>query len=305
MPVPWARSCAIIVIPSSRSHPRRGIFCFITFQTMSFNRLINVTAAVMAMLVMTFRAYATDYPPDPDDIKMGTLEFGKIRFWAGNPLGVNQCAVVIQWEDPREKSALVFGYRWDDSETPTGEDALMAICKSHPQLYCAVSTGSQYGTTLQGLGRDQDNDGNFYVVGKDGAVRPDADGIFYDEIGDGDGYTAGDADDWWQSGWYRGYWSYWLANPGATMMSYSQVGMTGRQLENGCVDGWLYAVDMTPGTWKPWEYAEAVTASVDNILRDESAEPEYYAPDGRRLAAPRPGLNIVKKGNKVTKLFIK
>lgn len=272
---------------------------------MNIKKLIAKATFTLTILAVPAYGYAADYPPDPDDITMGDLEFGKIRFWAGNPAGTNLCAVVIQWEDARERTALVFGYRWENGEQPTGEDALTAICKSHPQLYCAVTTGSQYGTTLQGLGWDPDNDGDFCVVGSDGAVRPDADGMFYNEIGDGDGYTAGNADDWWQSGWFRGYWSYWLADPGATTMSYSQVGMSGRQLENGCVDGWLYAVDMAPGMWKPWEYASGGTGGTDIIYADGDGAPQYYSLDGMRLPSPRRGFNIVKKGNTITKLFIK
>lgn len=59
---------------------------------------------------------------------------------------------------------------------------------------------------------------------------------------------AGDPQYGWQAGWYEGYWSYWVGSDGADTedLSYSGLGMSSRQLKDGDVDLWNYAVGMVP-----------------------------------------------------------
>lgn len=64
------------------------------------------------------------------------------------------------------------------------------------------------------------------------------------------GYPAYDYDHWkcsslsytslWQSGWYLGYWSYWVGDSDLTALSYSGLGMSSVKLKNGDVNGWGY-----------------------------------------------------------------
>lgn len=54
-----------------------------------------------------------------------------IQSWAGE--GSNRAALVIQWNDEREKNALVFGYRWDG--VATGADMIKAVIEANPRLY--------------------------------------------------------------------------------------------------------------------------------------------------------------------------
>ena len=65
------------------------------------------------------------------------------------------------------------------------------------------------------------------------------------------GYPSYDYDFWkcnagsghWRSGWYYGYWSYWVGN-NAGSLSYSGLGATSRQLTDGCWDAWSFQGDM-------------------------------------------------------------
>lgn len=69
------------------------------------------------------------------------------------------------------------------------------------------------------------------------------------------GYPSYDYDFWkcdaglgqWKSGWYYGYWSYWVGD-NADNLNYSGLGASGRQLSNGSWDGWSFQADMGNGT---------------------------------------------------------
>lgn len=70
------------------------------------------------------------------------------------------------------------------------------------------------------------------------------------------GYPAYDYDYWlpdseakadpkmhWQSGWYEGYWSYWVGSVGQDL-SYSGLGMSSAQIYDGSINLWNYNPDM-------------------------------------------------------------
>lgn len=202
-----------------------------------------------------YRAAGYEEPgtiPSPSD-----FDFSTVESWAGE--GENKCYVVIQWAAEAQENALVFGYRWDG--TGTGIDALEAIARSHPQLYVATEGGTQYGSTISGIGWDPDGDGGFAIV-KDGTTEyPDEDGIFAMSGYSYDGYEPLHPDDWWHGGWYDGYWSYWGGHVDDDSFSYSQVGASGRVLEDGCIDGWMFAPALETGTWKTWVAAPAPTVN--------------------------------------------
>lgn len=196
---------------------------------------------------------------NPQPMSTEVVDFDQIKYWAGT--GSNRCAVIIQWNDDREESAKVFGYKWDGEAC--GEDALRAIC-SHPQLYGAFQTGTTYGSVLQGFGWDVNNDGVFTITEKisdteSNVYTPDSDGLFLDQIISSDDVTATDANDYWYSGWYEGFWSYWVSDNGGSL-TFSGTGMTGRVLTDGCIDAWQFAKGMSNSDWKSLEYAEGPAA---------------------------------------------
>jgi hypothetical protein len=177
---------------------------------------------VVVALAVSFPAFAT------------VQSFDDIEFWVGS--GANEAAFVVDWHD----QCLVWGYRWDGDAT--GEDMLMAICESDSRFYAlAYYSGPGLGSALGGIGYDTDNDG-FYGV-TDGTIIYDQDNMV-DGFVPSDGYnfddwTSTDGEDSWFSGWYDGYWSYWLDD--GSGWDYSGVGMSGRQLADGCWDGWSWA----------------------------------------------------------------
>jgi len=65
--------------------------------------------------------------PDPAAGQPAPLTFDTIPFWAGT--GTNRAALVIQWNDGKSPSSLVWGYRWNG--TATGIDMLRAVAGSN------------------------------------------------------------------------------------------------------------------------------------------------------------------------------
>lgn len=69
--------------------------------------------------------------------------------------------------------------------------------------------------------------------------------------------------------------------------------------------GWTPSVDATvPASDVVYTAEWRIPASVGGIA-SESGKVEYYTPSGIRLAAPRKGVNLVKIGGKVTKIYVK
>lgn len=208
--------------------------------------------------------------PAPD----GEFTFDMIKSWTGT--GENRAALVIQWNYDDEPTALVFGYRWDGMAT--GADMIRAVVAANPRLYGLIQytnvsspTDPLGGYTINGFGWDLDNDGDIRLIdtGKGNQEYTAADGLFihprgYDpNVGgtsdyDYDNWKAGDGDDWWQAGWYIGYWSYWVKDDYESKFGYSGWGASGRVLVDGSWDGWNYAVDMMSSPWKEFQAAPAL-----------------------------------------------
>ena len=166
----------------------------------------------------------------------GSVEtFDDIEFWVGS--GENQAALVIDWHE----QCLVWGYRWDG--TATGEDMLMAVCQADSRLYAlGYYSGPGLGSALGGVGYDTDDDGLYGITNGTSTYDQSnmVDGFVPTGTYDFDDWTSTDSDDDWFSGWYNGYWSYWLGSDSANW-GYSGTGMTGRTLVDGCWDGWSWA----------------------------------------------------------------
>jgi hypothetical protein len=165
--------------------------------------------------------------------------FSDITHWVGS--GSNQAALVVDWHD----QCLVWGYRWDG--TATGEDMIQAVAAADSRFYIMAQSGTAYGSALAGIGYDTNNVGAFGIT-RDGTTYTQVDfedGNLSVSGYDYDGWKSVDTGDEWQSGWYEGYWSYWLNDSGKNLdeskWGYSGVGMTGRSLSNGDWDGWSWA----------------------------------------------------------------
>lgn len=200
----------------------------------------------------------------------GEFPMDQIKNWSGT--GNNRAAMVIQWNNDREEAAMVFGYRWDGEAT--GIDMIRCIVENNPRLYglfqqTNVSSGkAKWGYTIDGFGWDEDNSGlpvAIYDSANDDTYYSNS-GFFEHPRGcnesvsypdyDYDNWKAVDENDFWQAGWYIGYWSYWLKENDDDVFKYSGIGASGRQLKDGCWDGWNYCPDMEPMYWLPFKAAE-------------------------------------------------
>lgn len=85
------------------------------------------------------------------------IEFDRIRHWTGT--GPNRAALVIQYNgDIYGTDAYVWGYRWENGETPTGETMMKAICADSSRLTMLTQYTGSMGSTLCGVG---------YSIGQD------------------------------------------------------------------------------------------------------------------------------------------
>ncbi|HRM56828.1 MAG TPA: DUF5074 domain-containing protein [Prevotella sp.] len=171
------------------------------------------------------------------------IDFSKIQRWVGT--GNNKAALAIKWADGQgDGKTLVWGYRWQDGEQPTGEMLLKAVAKVDPNFYILAKGATQYGSAIAGLGYDWNGDAEITVMDdeNDSNIQYPRNGVT--EAGDGyrfDHFFAGDGDDLWNAGWYNGYWSYWVADNISADFGYSGSGCTGRKLTDGCVDAWVFS----------------------------------------------------------------
>lgn len=196
---------------------------------------------VLMLLALSLAGYAT------------VTTFDDIEFWVGE--GENEAALVIDWHG----ECLVWGYRWDGEAS--GEDMLLAICQADSRLYSLVYySGASLGSALGGLGYDSDDDGLYGMT--DGETTIDqssmVDGYVSTDGYDFDSWSATDSDDEWYSGWYSGYWSYWLSTDGSDW-GYSGSGMSSRSLSDGDWDGWSWADFAAYGWGSAPENMEAAT----------------------------------------------
>ena len=218
-------------------------------------------------------ATASDNPYEPGydlAVPEGDFTFDMIESWTGE--GSNRAALVIQWNDPKEDCALVFGYRWDG--LATGADMIRAVVADNPQLYGLIQytnvsspTDPLGGYTINGFGWDRDGDGEIALKDtKDNQIYTSENGLFIHPRGydpdkggssdyDYDDWKAVDENDFWGAGWYLSYWSYWVKGSQDSSFGYSGWGASGRVLEDGCWDGWNFSLDMIPRDWKNFKAA--------------------------------------------------
>lgn len=211
--------------------------------------LLFAVLQLPAQVLVQGRPHPTAKPQmvSPRAIADGTFTMDMIENWSGE--GANRAAFVVQWNAESETSALVWGFRWDGEAT--GETMARAIAASDPRFFIMTETGTAYGSTVSGFGYDVNKSGDFSIT-KDGVtLSPDENGIIFSSSYGYDGWTCTDPEDYWQSGWYQRYWSYWLKSSDSDPWGYSGTGITGRKLTDGCWDGWNFSVNMSSQPWKP------------------------------------------------------
>ncbi|MDR2804193.1 MAG: Ig-like domain-containing protein [Dysgonamonadaceae bacterium] len=205
-------------------------------------------------------------------LRSDNFTFDDIILWAGD--GSKRAALAVQWNDPRETNAMVWGYQWDGDKY--GVDILFDVCKADPKFHVmADATTSGYGSAIAGVGYDANGDGIFFVKNKKTGVviQPDDNGVIPHPtpVYDYDDYEAGDPEDYWGAGWYSSYWSYWLKADDNASWGYSGVGASGRRLTDGCWDGWNFALGMSNYTWKPLAGAPAPGYNTGTFLLSNGA----------------------------------
>ena len=170
------------------------------------------------------------------------IDFSKIQRWTGS--GDCQAALAIKWADGQnEGKTLVWGYRWNSSETKTGEDLIRAVVKADPALYM-MATNDTWGYYIGGFGYDADGDRYVTLTTMTDEIYP-RNGIFdipSSEFPTSASTKYGDGDAWNTPEGYN-YWGYFTADNAADALQYSMIGTSSRTLADGCVDAYLFSTD--------------------------------------------------------------
>lgn len=168
------------------------------------------------------------------------IDFSKIERWTGQ--GDCQAALAIKWADGQnEGKTLVWGYRWNSTETKTGEDLIRAVVKADPALYMMASNGA-WGIAIGGIGYDVDGDRNVTLTTMTSEIYP-RNGVLnlpYTEFDSSASTKWGDSDAWNSGYMTTGFWNYYVADNATDALQMSMVGATSRTLQNGCVDAYVF-----------------------------------------------------------------
>ena len=172
--------------------------------------------------------------------------------------------------------------RWDDGiyDNVVGDGPLLWIYRFDPNdnsqnrgihmIYAVAKADSRFSALVYDTGNTPDNNGNPLGVAVGGLgyaysfnpgvsllsllddygepieeyIMPNANGLFVTNSYNFDNYINESIEDHWFSGWYYGYWSYWVAENyksnfvDYTKFGYSNWGASTRQLTDGSADCW-------------------------------------------------------------------
>ena len=220
------------------------------------------------------------------------FSFNDIQNWTGE--GSKIAAMALKWTN--SENALVFGYRFEG--TKTGEEMAIDIVANNPRLFMLMQSGTAYGSAIGGFGWDADNNG-FSLKNDKEVVQPDARGI-YEITSDYsfDSYTSVSKTDYWNSGWYQGFWSYNLAQGDTPSdISFASTGCSGRTLTDKSWDLWLFT-PFSGGSndWGPLVSApsnQTPTAVEDVEATKTVAGVKYVNLAGQMSETAFSGVNIV------------
>ncbi|MGM9868841.1 MAG: hypothetical protein ACI30R_04345 [Sodaliphilus sp.] len=255
-------------------------------------RTINI---LLCALLCTATMLAQPNVPRSKEIKKApanasSFSMSDIQNWSGE--GSNSAALVIKWVN--SENSLVFGYHFDGEKT--GADMLNEVVGNNPRLYMLYAD-SQYGFAIGGLGWDADDNGFTLLDGNKDIAEPDAQGILAISSYSFDGYSSGSDSDYWNSGWYNGYWSYYLSSNSAASPGYASTGCSGRKLSDGCWDMWLYSsFSGESNDWGP--LVSAPSNQTHTFVNDVEASKtvagiKYINLTGQMSNTPFSGINIV------------
>lgn len=189
----------------------------------------KVNAAVAARIQKAAKAVAST-----------GIDFSKIERWAGE--GDCKAALAIKWADGQnDGKTLVWGYRWKSTETKTGEDLIRAVVKADPALYM-MATQASWGFYIGAFGYDADGDRYVTLTTMEDEIYP-RNGVF--DIPSSEFETTasteyGDGDAWNTPSGNTDYWGYYTAEKASDAIGYSNVGASGRNLTDGCVDAYVF-----------------------------------------------------------------
>lgn len=234
------------------------------------------------------------------------LDFDKIKFWAGDVNSddseVNKAALVVKWNDGKDgDKALVWGYRWKKEVKATGDSLIRAVATADPQFFIQVLS-SQWGSFINGIGYDLNNNGNIQLI------YTLTGGIFDTSNIDSNNWTTNDSEDHWGAGWLAGSWNYFVAADVKTAYEMSQTGASGRELTDGCVDGYVFgnyaSADMS-GDVKYIGYSNpsGITNASAPVKKSATAT---YTLDGKRVGnTATNGIFIVRSTDGLVKKIAK
>lgn len=171
-----------------------------------------------------------------------SFDFSNIQFWIGS--GVNETALVIDWNTGGQTESLVWGFRWNLSgsgDAPTVLDMLNAIQAADPRLQITAhpkyTTADFYGVYSV----------YFDLTGKGGSPTV---GTPIDSGGQEDGH-APFAGDLYKEGWITGFWGQVVGidnpyNGGSWSSDYPlAAGFGSTLLTNGGWEGMSFSTDVT------------------------------------------------------------
>ena len=117
------------------------------FTSLAFTLLVSASALAQTTTIRVqgaprkvSTALAANIKKAAEATTSTNIDFSKIERWTGQ--GDCQAALAIKWADGQnEGKTLVWGYRWNSTETKTGEDLIRAVVKADPALYMMASNG--------------------------------------------------------------------------------------------------------------------------------------------------------------------
>lgn len=236
--VDWARMADIITF---------YIYMNKNFTSLAFALLVSASALAQTTTIRVqgaprkvSTALAANIKKAAEATTSTNIDFSKIERWTGQ--GDCQAALAIKWADGQnEGKTLVWGYRWNSTETKTGEDLIRAVVKADPALYMMASNGA-WGIVIGGIGHDVDGDRYVTLTTMEDEIYP-RNGVFnlpYTEFDTSASTKWGESDAWNNGYMSTGFWNYYVADNATDALQMSMVGATGRTLQDGCVDAYVF-----------------------------------------------------------------
>lgn len=220
--------------------------------------------------------------------KANAITFNDIDFWVGS--GVNEAALIFDWNDGKSPGAIAWGFRWDGTKsvgdmmqaiagttqirTDTSGAFVADISGADPRLFIRLSQHS-FGNALFGVGYDLDGDGGAFLPGVEG-----------NETG-----SASDPDDHYIEGWFNKGYFFGIGGTDAGGFDFNEFAYDSLNLTDGNLYGFAFDDDFSTfngGT--PGDEPQNVVAAP--------------APGAAQASIPEPG-TIIMLGSGVMGLMLR